>query len=322
MLRKLGFCVLITTLVLVACGRQVTPDRTGPQVGVLPGRMLIRFDTASPMDFQNYRYLVVFNTSGNGGVPYSNGFNTGYANYSFIFAVSGNSGQVLAQLYQIVQQPGGASGQPSQVLLQTSPIQVQFNPNSNGLGTEFTINFDRTLMFGIGTPSPGPTSSPLSIWYFNFFTTDGRVANSSRYNAESGFGQAYLANSFQASFNVQGDAIDGLVIPAADKNAAEQILNAYKNLYVRNGRLLDPIPNLGEDNFTAEDKYLGRTVAFRIDRFLIAFNGYSDRQKLVDLAAATDARILGSIRKQLVTADKTAASGPDSKSKTPPWQQH
>lgn len=172
MLRKLGFSVLVTALILVACGRQVTPDRSGSQSGVLPGRMLIRYDTAAPMDFQNYHYLVVINTSGNGGVPYSNGFNTGYANYSFIFAVSGNAGQVLAQLYQIVQQPGGASGQPSQVLLQTSPIQLQFNPNSNGLGTEFTINFDRTLMFGIGTPSPGPTSSPLSIWTFNFFTTD------------------------------------------------------------------------------------------------------------------------------------------------------
>ena len=100
--------------------------------------------------------------------------------------------------------------------------------------------------------------------------------------------------------------MDGLIIPAANKQAAGRILDAYRNLYVNNGKLLDPIHNLGEDNFTAEDKYLGRAVAFRIDRFLIAFNGYSDRQKLLDLAVATDARILGSIRKQLVTADKAA----------------
>ena len=45
-------------------------------------------------------------------------------------------------------------------------------------------------------------------------------------------------------------------------------------------------------------------MAFRLDRFVIAFNGYTDRQKLVDLAIATDARILGSIRKQLVAAEK------------------
>ncbi|PYQ35291.1 MAG: hypothetical protein DMF57_03570, partial [Acidobacteria bacterium] len=70
------------------------------------------------------------------------------------------------------------------------------------------------------------------------------------------------------------------------KNAAAKILEAYRRLYVQNGRLLDPIPNMGEDNFTAEDRYLGRAVAFRIDRFVVAFNGYKDRQHLVDLATA------------------------------------
>ena len=141
---------------------------------------------------------------------------------------------------------------------------------------------------------------------FNFLPDNFRVPNSERYSAESGLGQSYLANSFQATFNVSGDTIEGLVIPAANKNAAAQILNAYRSLFVRNGKLLDPVPNLGEDNFTAEDKYLGRTVAFRIDRFVVAFNGYKDRQHLVDLATLADQRILGTIRKQLVTADQTA----------------
>ena len=163
-------------------------------------------------------------------------------------------------------------------------------------------------------PAPGKPA------VFNFFPTDRRVPNSERYNAESGFGQPYLANSFQATFNVNGDIIDGLVIPAANKNAAAQILGAYKNLYVRNGRLLDPIPNLGEDNFTAEDRFLGRTVAFRIDRFLIAFNGFKDRQDILDLASTTDQRILGTIRKQLVKAenagDNTASSSDNNK---PAW---
>lgn len=139
---------------------------------------------------------------------------------------------------------------------------------------------------------------------FNFLPDKYRVPNSERYSAESGLGQAFLANSFQARFNVDGDLIDGLVIPAADKNAAAQILNAYKSLYVQNGRLLDPIPNMGEDNFTAEDKYLGRAVTFRIDRFVVVFNGYKDRQHLLDLATASDQRILATIRKQLVTSDE------------------
>lgn len=139
---------------------------------------------------------------------------------------------------------------------------------------------------------------------FNFFPTDTRVPNSERYSAEEGFGETMLANSFQATFKVGGASIEGLIIPAANKNAASQILDAYRALYVANGKLLDPIPNLGEDNFTAEDRYLGRAVAYRLDRFVIAFNGYTDRQKIVDLAIATDARILGSIRKQLVAAEQ------------------
>ena len=148
--------------------------------------------------------------------------------------------------------------------------------------------------------------APAKPAVFNFFPTDTRVPNSERYSADKGFGQTILGNSFQASFDINGDRMEGLVIPAANKATAAKILDAYRALYVRNGKLLDPIPNLGEDNFTAEDKYLGRAVAFRIDRFVIAFNGYKERQKLVDLAAATDARILGSIRRQLVNVDKEA----------------
>lgn len=141
---------------------------------------------------------------------------------------------------------------------------------------------------------------------FGFFPTETRVPNSERYAADRGFGQALLGNSFQASFNVGGDIMEGLIIPAANKASAAKILDAYRELYVRNGKLLDPIQNLGEDNFTGEDRYLGRAVAFRIDRFVIAFNGYKERQKLIELAAATDARILSSIRKQLVRADVEA----------------
>lgn len=161
--------------------------------------------------------------------------------------------------------------------------------------------------------------APSKPAVFNFFPVDTRVPNSERFSAERGFGQVFLGNSFQASFNIGGDQMDGLIIPAANKQAATQIIDAYRTLYTRNGKLLDPIPNLGEENFTAEDKYLGRAVAFRLDRFVIAFNGYKERQKLVDLAIATDARILGSIRKQLVRADESTAPGERNRN-VPPWQ--
>jgi hypothetical protein len=154
---------------------------------------------------------------------------------------------------------------------------------------------------------------------FNFLPTAFRIPNSERYSANSGFGQPFLGNSFQASFNADGALMEGLVIPAANAQAAAKILDAYKFLYIRNGKLMDPIPNLGEDNFTGEDKYLGRCVAFRIDRFVIAFNGYNDRQKLIDLASATDQRILGTIRKELVTADEGPARAERKNPNLPPW---
>jgi hypothetical protein len=166
-------------------------------------------------------------------------------------------------------------------------------------------------------------AAPSKPAVFNFFPVDARVPNSERYAADRGFGQALLGNSFQASFNIAGDQMEGLIIPAANKATAAKILDAYRVLYVRNGKLLDPIQNLGEDNFTGEDKYLGRAVAFRIDRFVIAFNGYKDRQKLIELAASTDARILGSIRKQLVKADKDAEASAQPErpnDRTLPWQ--
>lgn len=146
--------------------------------------------------------------------------------------------------------------------------------------------------------------APSKPAVFAFLPDGHRVTGSERYSADSAFGQSFLGNSFQATFNVDNDIVEGIVIPAANKQAAENILDQYKGLYLHNGKLLDPIPNLGEDNFTAEDRFLGRVVAFRIDRFIVAFNGFHERQHLLDLSTAADQRILGTIRKQLVTADQ------------------
>lgn len=169
------------------------------------------------------------------------------------------------------------------------------------------------LLLSVVEKMPAAPGKPA---VFTFFPSDVRVPNSERFSAATGFGQKFLGQSFQATFLGGKDAVDGLIIPAANKQAAAKIIDSYRALYVRNGKLLDSIPNLGEDNFTAEDKFLGRAVAFRLDRFVIAFNGYTDRQKLVDLAIATDARILGSIRKQLVRAEEEPSVRP---SNAPGW---
>jgi hypothetical protein len=186
-----------------------------------------------------------------------------------------------------------------------------------GRGDGDTLKSLGTFIADKMPPAPGKPA------VFSFFPEQGRIPNSERYSAEDGLHQRFLANSFQATFDAGGQPADGIIIPAASRAAAGQIMDLYRAAYVHNGKLLDPIPNLGEDNFTAEDRYLGRAVAFRIDRFVIAFSGFGDRQKLSDLAIATDQRIIGTIRKQLVSADKadekTASKTPERTTTRPPW---
>ncbi|HEY0592107.1 MAG TPA: hypothetical protein VGF40_10095, partial [Thermoanaerobaculia bacterium] len=120
------------------------------------------------------------------------------------------------------------------------------------------------------------------------------------------FGQPYFARGFLAEYQIGPQRVEGMILPAPSKEAATEILNRYKLLFATNGRLLDPVPNLGEDNFTGEDRYLGRTAAYRIDRFVVAFRGYGDKQMLIDLAIASNQRILNSILQQLRAAEKEA----------------
>jgi len=170
MLRKLGLSAFLIALILVACGRQVTPDRVAAcGSGALPGHMIIRFRTANVMDFKNVLYTIVFNTSGNGLEPYANGYSTGYSNYNFIMVVDGTSGSVQARLFQILV----VGGQPGKVQVTNfPPNQLVFNPNSNGQNTEFSIDFVRTILYGQTSPAPPTTAPAQNTWLINFITTD------------------------------------------------------------------------------------------------------------------------------------------------------
>ncbi len=172
------FALLIA--VAVACGRQVTPDPTGPSN--LAGKMVIRYRTVKPMDFNNVSYLIVFNTTGNGAEPYANGYGTTFTNYSFAFVVGAATGGSTASptLLQYYLVPGSSSGL-SYRQIPVSPFTT-LQVNTNGSNTEFTLTFDRA-QFAIASPTaptPGPGSTPtpsatadsLRYWNINFITTD------------------------------------------------------------------------------------------------------------------------------------------------------
>jgi hypothetical protein len=165
------FIFALAFLDLSACGRQVTPERL---TTVLAQHMVIRFRTKNPMNFSTVTYAIVFDTCTPGGEPYPNAFTTGYANYSYAFVIGG-SGVVTPILYQYILTSGSVN--PIQVT-SIQPASIQFVPSSNGLGTEFSLTFPRTLLsnpLGVLPLVNGGCSSPAvstSTWFINFFTID------------------------------------------------------------------------------------------------------------------------------------------------------
>lgn len=125
--------------------------------------MLIRVTTQGVMDFTNYRYVIVFNTSGNGTEPYANVYQTSFQNYSFAFVVGGSGGLTAPALIQYYLLPGTSTSLGTRQLVIPNQA-LQFTPNSNGLGTQFTLQFQRTL-FNVpnpASPSPSPGSATAS----------------------------------------------------------------------------------------------------------------------------------------------------------------
>ena len=103
-----------------ACGRIVTVPKTGSNGGLVPsGDMFVRYRVAGFLDFNTLRYLIVFNTSGNGITPLASTLNTSFLNYSFILIFGGT--QVGGAQYGLASHPDcigrlsnrGAADQPA-----------------------------------------------------------------------------------------------------------------------------------------------------------------------------------------------------------------
>ena len=131
--------------------------------------MAIHFDVAAPFNFQNYQYMVVFNTTGSGVTPSTDTLQTNWAGYSFALIALGTGGTSYAEPVQFVTNQNPHIP-PSWLRLGTTPQQFTYNPNSNGSGTEFSLVFQRSILKGIASPSPSPSASPNNLWTFNAYT--------------------------------------------------------------------------------------------------------------------------------------------------------
>lgn len=165
-MRKIGLALLITALVLAACGRQVTFPSYAANGGLQSGFMSVRFTVAAAFAFSTYDYIVVFNTTGNGITPLPNvGAQDNYQGFSDALIVSGNAnGAVNVVPVQYV--ANGTSLPPTVYPLTVPGQDLNFIANSNGEGTQFEVQFKRAIfssLTGTATPSPTPAPTPTPV---------------------------------------------------------------------------------------------------------------------------------------------------------------
>ncbi len=225
MIKRLGFILLATALIVADCGRQVTPNKPGTTGGgTQPGYMTVKFNVAAGFNFNAYTYVVVFNTSGDGKTPTAWGAQNNYPGYSYMVAVT-NSGGQLTWSSCVYQRQLSSSSLP--VLLAVPANAQEFPPVQVTSSGSMTFTFARILAAFYATPSPAPTAtatatatatptatptgsptatpsptpSPGSlapIWYYNYFTVQGNIVNCS---AVPGYGPTTILDSLGSNGN-------------------------------------------------------------------------------------------------------------------------
>jgi hypothetical protein len=129
-------CAIVTfvlaLLLVVACGRQITPN---PTTSNLAGKIDLRFRVNGTLAFSTYDYQVVINACG-GGVPYPSPGNNSYKNYTYTFNVGTSPFGVLT-VYPILLQYKLTTGTTGLTPLRVppNPSYESLNTNSNGLGS-------------------------------------------------------------------------------------------------------------------------------------------------------------------------------------------
>lgn len=214
------------------------------------------------------------------------------------------SGPYVAQI--ITDRP--AMAEPTQAAIQgsqASPSSSQSAPSATPESSPIEGGL-ASLAAAVAERMPRAEGLPA---VFRFFPQRGLIPGSEGFSAFPVLGQPILAGAFTARYAGADPTlpITGVIVPTPDKQVAQRALAQYRAFFERNGRLLDPVPNLGEENFVGEDRHAGRSVAFRLDRFVVIFNGYDEVLPVRDLAIESASRILSEIRKQLEAVEEQAS---------------
>jgi hypothetical protein len=149
-------------LLVVACGHQVTPS-PNPLNNNLSGHVVVKFDTAGPLDFTDFTYAVVIDTCGN-GTPYPQAFQTTFNSFSYGFFIGGKFGTALPQLVEYFVNPN-SNGTIQSVNVPENPSLEQLVLDDNGTNNEFELIFDRAELanpLNQAQPCPNLTPSPTT----------------------------------------------------------------------------------------------------------------------------------------------------------------
>jgi len=218
------------------------PPNSGPG-GLSPGFMSVKFDVGGPFNFSSYRYFIVFNTTGNGQTPLTNPQQNNWAAYSYALEVGGSGAATFAGAWEYLRSSNCPTCIPAYIQLLTTPTQLQYLPNSNGSGTEFTLTFQPVIFNGVATPSPGATATPppvRNIWLFNAFTTQPNVnAQLTFLDSLGTFGATDTTfQSPQLNINTQFDQ----VVFALDGNPPSDPAAQLVSVEIANNPLITPSP--------------------------------------------------------------------------------
>ena len=165
MLRRAALASLaVATLLVAACGHQVTPDpgsRGSTVTNNLSGHTIVRFTTNGPLDFVNYTYAIVIDACGL-GEPYPQAYQTSLNSNTYAFLVGGQYGSVLPALFQYIITPGQSNSLNPQ-LVPANPSTESFQPNYQNANNTFQLDFLRQQLNnpkGVAQPCPTGTSAP------------------------------------------------------------------------------------------------------------------------------------------------------------------
>jgi hypothetical protein len=253
-MRRLVRAVVVAAMIgLSGCGRQVTGLDLPSGSAIAPvGDSLIRFETAGPLDFQNFTYIIVFNTTGNQQQPYAQGLNSDFKNWSAFFVVGGGAGFANnPQLEQVYQDPSSGTPRTFNVPIPAGTLSFQPTVPTASAANGFQITFNNCLLdlappTSTGTPIVSsnrlcpPYTQIATYWNVSLFTLDrtGSPVDSLGVNGPSD-------TSYRFQYDTASNASQNSFKPASGstvQNASAQITGVETFVTPPTGAVSAPSP--------------------------------------------------------------------------------